>query len=64
MTEVTRILDAIAKGDPVATGQLLPLVYDELRRLAARQLAQLPQLGTKTTIFSIGVRRKSLIHGQ
>jgi RNA polymerase sigma factor (TIGR02999 family) len=35
MNEVTRILNAIEEGDPQAAGQLLPLVYDELRRLAA-----------------------------
>jgi RNA polymerase sigma factor (TIGR02999 family) len=40
MTEVTRILSAIEQGDPGATEQLLPLVYDELRRLAARKLAR------------------------
>jgi RNA polymerase sigma factor (TIGR02999 family) len=40
MTEVTRILSAIEQGDPSAAEQLLPLVYDELRQLAARQLAQ------------------------
>jgi RNA polymerase sigma factor (TIGR02999 family) len=40
MTEVTRILDAIVQGDPQAAAQLLPLVYDELRRLAAQKLAQ------------------------
>ncbi len=40
MNEVTRILSALEKGDPGAAGQLLPLVYDELRQLAARQLAQ------------------------
>jgi RNA polymerase sigma factor (TIGR02999 family) len=40
MTEVTRILSAIEQGDPHAAEQLLPLVYEELRRLAARQLAQ------------------------
>jgi RNA polymerase sigma factor (TIGR02999 family) len=40
MSEVTRILTAIEQGDPAAAEQLLPLVYDELRRLAARQLAQ------------------------
>jgi RNA polymerase sigma factor (TIGR02999 family) len=40
MTEVTRILDAIAQGDPGAADQLLPLVYDELRKLAAQKLAQ------------------------
>ena len=40
MTEVTRILAAIEQGDPQAAEQLLPLVYDELRRLAAQKLAQ------------------------
>jgi RNA polymerase sigma factor (TIGR02999 family) len=40
MTDVTRILSAIEKGDPSAAEQLLPLVYDELRRLAAQKLAQ------------------------
>jgi hypothetical protein len=40
MSEVTRILSAIEEGDPHAAEQLLPLVYDELRRLAAQRLAQ------------------------
>ena len=40
MHQVTAILDAIERGDPHAAGQLLPLVYDELRRLAAHRLAQ------------------------
>ena len=40
MTEVTRVLAAIKQGDPRAAGQLLPLVYNELRRLAAQKLAQ------------------------
>jgi RNA polymerase sigma factor (TIGR02999 family) len=40
MSDVTQILDAIEQGDPHAAGQLLPLVYDELRRLAAQKLAQ------------------------
>ena len=40
MNEVTRVLSAIERGDPQAAGQLLPLVYDELRRLAAQKLAQ------------------------
>src|SRR4051812_11022036 len=40
MSEVTRILSAIEQGDPRAAGQLLPLVYDELRQLAAARLAQ------------------------
>src|SRR5438094_7718906 len=38
--EVTRILSAIEQGEPQAAAQLLPLVYEELRRLAARKLAQ------------------------
>lgn len=40
MSEVTRILSAIDQGDPSAAEQLLPLVYEELRRLAAQKLAQ------------------------
>jgi RNA polymerase sigma factor (TIGR02999 family) len=39
MTEFTRILSAVEAGDPSAAEQLMPLVYDELRRLAARRLA-------------------------
>jgi RNA polymerase sigma factor (TIGR02999 family) len=39
MSDVTRILSAIEQGDPQAADQLLPLVYDELRRLAASKLA-------------------------
>jgi RNA polymerase sigma factor (TIGR02999 family) len=39
MSEITRILSAIEQGDTAATAQLLPLVYDELRRLAAQKLA-------------------------
>ena len=40
MSDVTRILSAIEQGDPSAAEQLLPLVYDALRRLAAQKLAQ------------------------
>jgi RNA polymerase sigma factor (TIGR02999 family) len=40
MSDVTRILSAIAEGDPLAAGQLLPLLYDELRKLAALKMAQ------------------------
>jgi RNA polymerase sigma factor (TIGR02999 family) len=40
MNEVTRILTAIEQGDPRAPEELLPLVYDELRRLAALKLAR------------------------
>src|SRR6058998_2429611 len=39
MNEVTRVLSAIEAGDPQAAGQLLPLVYDELRKLATQRLA-------------------------
>jgi RNA polymerase sigma factor (TIGR02999 family) len=40
MNEVTRILSAIEQGDPHAAKQLLPLVYEELRKLAAQKLVQ------------------------
>src|SRR3954462_1218359 len=40
MSEVTRVLSAIDQGDPSAAEQLLPLVYDELRQLAAERMAQ------------------------
>jgi RNA polymerase sigma factor (TIGR02999 family) len=40
MSDVTRILSAIEQGDPSAAEQLLPLVYDELRKLAAQKMAQ------------------------
>src|SRR5437588_5855444 len=40
MSNVTRILSAIEQGDPLAAAELLPLVYDELRKLAAQKLAQ------------------------
>src|SRR4051794_34943766 len=40
MPDVTQIFDAIDAGDPCAADQLLPLVYDELRKLAAAKLAQ------------------------
>lgn len=40
MNDVTRVLSAIEQGDPHAAEQLLPLVYDELRKLAAQKLAQ------------------------
>src|SRR4051812_8975376 len=40
MSDVTRILSAIGQGDPRASGQLLPLVYSELRRLAKQRLTR------------------------
>ena len=42
MNDVTRILSAIKRGDPSAADQLLPLIYDELRKLAAQKLAREP----------------------
>src|SRR5919107_3751499 len=38
-SDITQVLDAVERGDPHATSRLLPLVYEELRRLAARKLA-------------------------
>jgi hypothetical protein len=40
MTNVTQLLNALEHGDPQAARRLLPLVYDELRKLAAKRLAQ------------------------
>jgi len=40
MNDTTRILSAIEQGDPTAAGQLLPLVYAELRKLAEQKLAR------------------------
>ena len=40
MNDITSILSAIENGDPKAADQLLPLVYDELRKLAAQKFAQ------------------------
>ena len=42
MTDVTRILNAIEQGDPQATEELLPLVYEELRLMAAQKMSQEP----------------------
>lgn len=42
MSDVTRILEAIDRGDPAASSKLLPLVYDELRRLANAKMAHEP----------------------
>ena len=40
MNDVTRVLQSLEQGDPRAAEELLPLVYDELRKLAAAKLAQ------------------------
>ena len=42
MSEVTRLLDSLEQGDPKAAGELLPLIYDELRRIAAQKMASEP----------------------
>src|SRR5215831_19749600 len=42
MSDVTRILQSLEQGDPQAAEQLLPLVYEELRRLAAAKMAHQP----------------------
>src|SRR5712671_1613942 len=46
MIEVTQLLNAMDRGDPQAAAELLPLVYDELRRLAAARLAAEPSGNT------------------
>ena len=45
MTDVTRILSQIEGGDPKAAQELLPLVYEELRKLAAQKMAQEGRVG-------------------
>ncbi len=40
MSEVTRVLNDIGRGDPHAASRLLPLGYDELRKLAVQQMAR------------------------
>jgi hypothetical protein len=40
MNDVTQLLSALGQGDPHAASRLLPLVYDELRKLAAQRMAQ------------------------
>jgi hypothetical protein len=49
MSDVTRLLNALEHGDPRAASRLLPLVYDELRKLAAHRMAQ-EQPGPDTTV--------------
>ncbi|MFL5327613.1 MAG: ECF-type sigma factor [Gemmataceae bacterium] len=40
MSEASRLLDMVAQGDPLAASELLPIVYDEMRRQAAMQMAR------------------------
>ena len=55
MADVTRILADIEQGDPHAADKLLPLVYDELRRLAAQKMSQ--------EKFGLPLQAKALVHG-
>ncbi len=57
MSEVTQILNAIDQGDPHAAEQLLPLVYDELRKLAAQKLAQEKGSSARTSSSVITANR-------
>ena len=51
MAEITRILEAIDEGDPHAAEELLPLVYEELRRLAAQNW--FPSLDVRTCVPAV-----------
>ena len=64
MSDVTRILSQIASGDPSAAEQLLPLVYDELRKLAAAKLAQEPPGQTLQATALVHEAYLRLIGGQ
>ena len=60
MTDVTQILSRIEKGDPSAAEHLLPLVYEELRKLAAARLAKPPDRipeGRGAAAFRLGRSR-------
>ena len=62
MTDVTRILNAIERGDAKAADELLPLVYEELRLLAAQKLShEKPGQTLQATVlfmgFAVGCRR-------
>jgi RNA polymerase sigma factor (TIGR02999 family) len=64
MSEVTRILSAIEQGDPHAAEQLLPLVYDELRKLAAQKLALEKPGQTLQTTALVHEAYLRLVHGE
>jgi hypothetical protein len=57
MSHLTRILDAARAGDPRAADELLPLVYEELRRLAAGKMA----LGTPGQTLQMSVNERKTI---
>jgi hypothetical protein len=57
MTDVTRLLEAANRGDKHAAAELLPLVYDELRRLAAARMTQeKPGQTLPATAHAVSVR--------
>ena len=59
MTDVTRILNAIEEGDGQATERLLPLIYEELRHLAAHKMAHEPlgqTLQATTLVHEVFIR--------
>jgi RNA polymerase sigma factor (TIGR02999 family) len=63
MSDVTRILDSIEHGDPHAASQLLPIVYDELRRLAAQKLRREPPGQTLTSTALVHEAYVRLVEG-
>ena len=61
-TEVTRILTAIEQGEPFGAEQFLPLVYDELRRLAARRLPTDTNFARQGCRFRFGAAHPNCDH--
>ena len=53
MSEVTRILDAVQQGNANAADELLPLVYEELRKLAVSQMACRSESITASTLHNV-----------
>jgi hypothetical protein len=64
MNDVTRILSAIEQGDPRAAGELLPLVYGELRRLAKQRLAREKPGQTLQDTALVHEAYLRLVHGE
>ncbi|MSU37282.1 MAG: hypothetical protein EXS36_19740 [Pedosphaera sp.] len=61
MSDLTQLLNAIDEGDPTAADQLLPLVYGELRKLAAAKMAQEQPGPPHTMLPSTGPSEPSVI---
>jgi hypothetical protein len=62
MDEVTRLLSALEQGDPHAASRLLPLVYEELRKLAAQRMAR-ERPGKTLRSTALSSRRTSNLWG-